>query len=914
MTALNLEPDFFILSIIDKEFKALMNVFPISERIPYEGRDYYQGKITGNDGKEYTIVATQSFEVGNTSSASATSAILQYFKPKFFLLIGIAGGVHGRNDLALGDVVVSSTNIKYYELEKETDGRVDEIITTLANPSRTLLNTCRWLSSTEWHNDLEQKPEGDNTPPKQISGLILSGERLLGDPVSDFLKELLEEVPKSLAVEMEGAGVSKAIYENSAHNKAEFLAIRGISDFCNKDGNQETRNIWRKYSSTSAAMFARKLIENTTIDSEPTEPKAKYILQFDKSLSQQSSKEFNLHLETNGTEIDTYTFFEEVTSNRKILLKGYAGGGKSEIMRRLATHLIATGITPVVISMNDFTSLIEEFRSGQDVDARMKTLMKASLTSPSIEHIESFNQSYRIIIDGLNEITGGTYGDEIPRLIVNTIEDFLVDHPDAGTVITDRLRERDFFSAWKELKLLSMHSDSVKLIIDEKFGESTFDNLSEKNQEILKTPYFLNYVLERESPKIISKAVALEDFFKNVLRFDDDYIDKLSETVFAACEKTQGLLILQEHMDSLGDNAHTLIDSGTINKSDQRYTFDHQLKHEYLLSRHLSKNPSKWGSTWFDIVTLASNSLESIYMTFEQLDDAEHADEFLLKVYDWNWNASIQCMIIDSKNPEKFFSEGLTGCMLALVGNKKLERVYGTSQSALQSLRKFESTRAQELAQANDLNRLLNITDDVESQHSWFEDWKSLFFRDRSLQFEEKAVNMIQSTVSLVGWTATGVLRDSKLNDENLLQLRTIYRSSDSKESLQGTRRWRVVHVLGKFPSTENIDLLFEALENDEYHWVRYGAARSLLESAAITDIPELRKNIIEKIIRLLPSLKQNVIEEIGKTVFHMDAGNTWKDDVSALLQKAKDIQGHESSKGKWEDIIKEFREGRWRD
>jgi len=118
---------------------------------------------------------------------------------------------------------------------------------------------------------------------------------------------------------------------------------------------------------------------------------------------------------------------------------------------------------------------------------------------------------------------------------------------------------------------------------------------------------------------------------------------------------------------------------------------------------------------------------------------------------------------------------------------------------------------------------------------------------------------------------------------------------------------------LGKFPSQENAGLLFEALENDGYHWVRYGAARSLVEMSAITENDELRKYILNKLTELLEGMKQNVVEEIGKTVFHKDAKGTWKEDIIPILEKAKNLQTSGPYTEKWEKTKREFEEERWK-
>src|SRR5207245_6433673 len=96
--------------------------------------------------------------------------------------------------------------------------------------------------------------------------VVREGEFLVGGAVqsnSPRLKALLEAYPKVLVVEMEGIGAGRAFADSSlATQPPEYLAVRGVSDFCNVDAehNQRTRDAWRDYAAAAAAAHAHAIV------------------------------------------------------------------------------------------------------------------------------------------------------------------------------------------------------------------------------------------------------------------------------------------------------------------------------------------------------------------------------------------------------------------------------------------------------------------------------------------------------------------------------------------------------------------------------------------------------------------------------------------------------------------------------
>lgn len=260
--------DFAIITVIPPEFEAVtralnLRSLPID---PTDGRLYRYGEVQSSQiGREYSCVAAQCLEKGNIPAAQLTSDIIARWKPSCLLVVGIAGGVKGKESIALGDVVVHD-DLEYYSSKKQSGGMVLQRKIQLWPPSPALLNVCQGLREKGWYEKITTpRPDGQSkSVTKLVRGQILSGEILLGDPSSQELSQLLRDFDKGIAVEMESAGVAHALWEKSSFHTVKFIVIRGISDYCNEDRNQETRNAWTPYASDAAACAALSLIQNTS--------------------------------------------------------------------------------------------------------------------------------------------------------------------------------------------------------------------------------------------------------------------------------------------------------------------------------------------------------------------------------------------------------------------------------------------------------------------------------------------------------------------------------------------------------------------------------------------------------------------------------------------------------------------------
>lgn len=168
---------------------------------------------------------------------------------------------------------------------------------------------------------------------------------------------------------------------------------------------------------------------------------------------------------------------------------------------------------------------------------------------------------------------------------------------------------------------------------------------------------------------------------------------------------------------------------------------------------------------------------------------------------------------------------------------------------------------------------------------------------------------------AIIGWTAANVFRRYKLSDIEVLQLRAYYDaslSSDYNDWRSSTIRSRVVHALGGTNTKVVADLLFEALSQDHYMWARIGAARSLVEIAALTTDAELCRSVIDTLIGIETNTESKILElktlrEMGASVFYRDAHDGCEQAVTPLITRVRDLQQSEPEKVWWSNLLTEF-------
>jgi nucleoside phosphorylase len=266
--------DIAIVTILQEEYEAVKRRLKNVRRDPGTKDQPNQyawvlGEIETTNGDTYQVVLAMTLHPGNTSGSLGTSKTVARWRPRYVLLVGIAGGLP-REQLALGDVVVSKqiVSYEYGKVERNAFNPRPDFVYQIDGP---LLRGAASLGETNWRSGLGRRPRTDRGESKILVGIVGSGEKVIDDRSADFFAAVEKAFTKLLAVEMEGAGAAAAIQEARDEGRAVgFLMIRGISDMPpdkktrakrpaagKKDAPAVSdRDQWKSYAANAAASFA----------------------------------------------------------------------------------------------------------------------------------------------------------------------------------------------------------------------------------------------------------------------------------------------------------------------------------------------------------------------------------------------------------------------------------------------------------------------------------------------------------------------------------------------------------------------------------------------------------------------------------------------------------------------------------
>jgi len=255
--------DIVILTVLREEFAAVLRYLQRARSAPYvpESLNHYAweiGEIPLHGTKQAYVVALGMLgQAGNISSALATQAALEQWRPTYLFFVGIAGGfpVDG---ITNGDIVISDMiyGYEYGKIDQGFHPRNNLIFSS----DKALQNKA--ISYVDKDNSWREKlpVSADAYYPKVIKGNIASGDKVIDDPGNDFFAQVLRSFDRVHAVEMEGAGVASAIEQIKDRFFVRFLMIRGISDMPRVNhigdvrGTQE-RDLWKQRATLAAAAF-----------------------------------------------------------------------------------------------------------------------------------------------------------------------------------------------------------------------------------------------------------------------------------------------------------------------------------------------------------------------------------------------------------------------------------------------------------------------------------------------------------------------------------------------------------------------------------------------------------------------------------------------------------------------------------
>jgi len=287
---------FGIITALDKEAAAIRVM--LDGCTPYvvnsaRGHAVYDlGTVPSLGGEAHSVihVCLHGDAGTNPAASAATRLLLNFPKLELLLVVGIAGGCPNPQKpdehVRLGDVVVSNRSgvIQYDNIKREFHG--DGFRPPPRPPSKELLDSAgriaqdellgdrRWLGALArgerlWNmarpadptdvlddSPAQESPKAHPSDPQRRPGeprvfraAIGSANILLKDPEA---RDQLRDRFGVRAIEMESSGATQAAWEAGVG----YLAVRGISDYCNPGKN----DLWQEHAALVAAAYARALL------------------------------------------------------------------------------------------------------------------------------------------------------------------------------------------------------------------------------------------------------------------------------------------------------------------------------------------------------------------------------------------------------------------------------------------------------------------------------------------------------------------------------------------------------------------------------------------------------------------------------------------------------------------------------
>jgi len=219
-------------------------------------RGYYRSDmpVTFADGRmgTYNVVLTSLATMGRVPATATTSDAIRRWRPRYVLLVGIAGGVADRG-VHLGDVLVSDQVVDYEQQKVTADG--SQYRFQVHRADQRLLEAARNLADTVWRPLIGKKRPERGRPVRHI-GPVATGDKVVA--FEPLLAELRRSWPQLVGVEMEAGGVAAAAFQAAA--TPGFFMVRGVSDLADERKGSATVEGWREYACRVAAAYAVALL------------------------------------------------------------------------------------------------------------------------------------------------------------------------------------------------------------------------------------------------------------------------------------------------------------------------------------------------------------------------------------------------------------------------------------------------------------------------------------------------------------------------------------------------------------------------------------------------------------------------------------------------------------------------------
>ncbi len=442
--------------------------------------------------------------------------------------------------------------------------------------------------------------------------------------------------------------------------------------------------------------------------------------------------------------------------------------------------------------------------------------------------------------------------------------------------------------------------------------------------KLFANPFFVNMQLElaadKSKRKNLPRASMFRRFFQQHGSIREEEFSQLCEAAFGAYRDCKATVFPKQAWTKLlkaagyeGDETvgGAVLFEKTGVESPENAQFQHQLLQDFLAGCYVAQDNARWCAEYFDDATLAGSSFEAIEFAAERL--GTRAAEFLVQVYDWNYMAvieSVRNLDAGRHGASSPVSPDFKDALYFLNVLRLFDRFEHTRKRIETVLKDLKVTAGFELTEVSSVQDLKEkVSRFYQPVTEMFRTWKRLFLRNDIVKLHD--LTLLAETPFL-SWTAVNVFHalDWDASVESTVTL--LYDTAKKISFTNIGYRWRAVHLLGGRSTNDIITFLFMVVADaNENEWVRYGAVRSLAESISLVSKPDLRREYINRLARLIeskPGLPWIVLSEIINTaVLAINAPANWYEDYLLLLKKGREVSaaaGDERQVGVWEKRI----------
>ncbi|HEY4539856.1 MAG TPA: 5'-methylthioadenosine/adenosylhomocysteine nucleosidase [Faecalibacter sp.] len=245
-----------IMGALPEEITGVIELLKDKEEYRIGKRTYYKGTI--ND-QQVVVVYSR---IGKVAASATVSTLILKFNITELIFTGVAGGIS--NHLKIGDIVIGSELVQHdmdayplfptFEIPligKSHFKSANDLIQQ-ANESIQHIFDQNYLHHVISSDDLEQFHIHQ---PSLHIGLIASGDQFFRDQTQK--DHLLELLPDTLCVEMEGAAVAQVCYEFGIP----FVIIRTISDEADQHSTIDFTRFTEKISNIYSIEIIKHIIK-----------------------------------------------------------------------------------------------------------------------------------------------------------------------------------------------------------------------------------------------------------------------------------------------------------------------------------------------------------------------------------------------------------------------------------------------------------------------------------------------------------------------------------------------------------------------------------------------------------------------------------------------------------------------------